>query len=133
MDNLDNEKMEDLESSDSEEDDTYNETSYNDSSYNESLYNVNNMTLNRKEIVKELKMSKKSINESVKAVGAISPKELPQPKEESYILQVIIERPIIFLDEVLAKINMQELNNDRKNIEKLILNLSNESNFILEE
>lgn len=96
-------------------------------------YCKNNLIINRKEIVEELGISKNSINEAVKAAGSISQKELPQPKDLAFVVPIIIERPVNYLNEKLNMLGNPDVSKDRERIREFIIDLSNESNFILEE
>lgn len=96
-------------------------------------YWKNGLKINRKEIVEELKISKNGVNEAIKAVGAISQKELPQPRDSAFILPYIVENPIDYLEEKLKILGNEEISADYEIIKQFATNLVNESNFILEE
>lgn len=96
-------------------------------------YLKHGLVLNRREIIDELKIDKKSVNEAVKAVGSISQKELPQPKDSAIIIPYIVEKPVDYLKEKLTILNNQEMLDDYEILKEFTENLTDESNFILEE
>ena len=96
-------------------------------------YGKNNIPLNRQEIIDELKIDKNGVNEAVKAVAAISQKELPQPPDQASTMPLIVERPVDYLDKKLKILNNETVFKERERIRELIMDLAAESNFIREE